>query len=157
MYAYRCTQKIWWDGNNTSCEGWTMHTHTLFFHHHILVIAIQYFLSLSSFLKVSPESASEFGELVADPITNELLHYTEKPETFVCSCAYVLNCWTESLNSFLSSLLLFTVLCCQLTWMQVSDRINCGVYIFTPDVFTAIEGVSTQRKDRGQWNIELCI
>ncbi|PPD90321.1 hypothetical protein GOBAR_DD12723 [Gossypium barbadense] len=63
-------------------------------------------------IKVSAESASEFGELVADPITNELLHYTEKPETFV------------------------------------SDRINCGVYVFTPDIFTAIQGVSSQRKDR---------
>ncbi|XP_054805324.1 uncharacterized protein LOC129308278 [Prosopis cineraria] len=63
-------------------------------------------------VKVSAETANEFGELVADPITNELLHYTEKPETFV------------------------------------SDRINCGVYIFTPDVFTAIQGISTQRKDR---------
>ncbi|KAK6153343.1 hypothetical protein DH2020_012982 [Rehmannia glutinosa] len=63
-------------------------------------------------IKVSPESANQFGELVADPVTNELLHYTEKPETFV------------------------------------SDRINCGVYIFTPDIFTAIQGVSTQRKDR---------
>ncbi|XP_057950765.1 uncharacterized protein LOC131145608 isoform X2 [Malania oleifera] len=63
-------------------------------------------------IKVSAESASQFGELVADPVTNELLHYTEKPETFV------------------------------------SDRINCGVYIFTPDIFTAIQDVSTQRKDR---------
>ncbi|XP_057474829.1 uncharacterized protein LOC130762955 [Actinidia eriantha] len=63
-------------------------------------------------IKVSAESASQFGELVADPVTNELLHYTEKPETFV------------------------------------SDRINCGVYVFTPDIFTAIRGVSTQRKDR---------
>ncbi|CAA3004179.1 mannose-1-phosphate guanyltransferase alpha [Olea europaea subsp. europaea] len=63
-------------------------------------------------IKVSPESAYQFGELVADPVTNELLHYAEKPETFV------------------------------------SDRINCGVYIFTPDIFTAIQGVSTQRKDR---------
>ncbi|KAF8407969.1 hypothetical protein HHK36_007109 [Tetracentron sinense] len=63
-------------------------------------------------IKVSAESANQFGELVADQITNELLHYTEKPETFV------------------------------------SDRINCGVYIFTPDIFTAIQGVSTQRKDR---------
>ncbi|KAF7123075.1 hypothetical protein RHSIM_Rhsim12G0161200 [Rhododendron simsii] len=63
-------------------------------------------------IKVSAESANQFGELVADPVTNELLHYTEKPETFV------------------------------------SDRINCGVYIFTPDIFTAIGGVSTQRKDR---------
>lgn len=62
--------------------------------------------------KVSAETASEFGELVADPDTNELLHYTEKPETFV------------------------------------SDRINCGVYVFTPDIFNAIQGVSSQRKDR---------
>ncbi|CAH9115065.1 unnamed protein product [Cuscuta epithymum] len=62
--------------------------------------------------KVSPESASEFGELVSDPVTNELLHYTEKPETFV------------------------------------SERINCGVYVFTLDIFTAIQGVSTQRKER---------
>ncbi|XP_022738096.1 mannose-1-phosphate guanyltransferase alpha-B-like isoform X2 [Durio zibethinus] len=63
-------------------------------------------------IKVSAESASQFGELVADPVTNELLHYTEKPETFV------------------------------------SDHINCGVYVFTPDIFTAIQGVSSQRKDR---------
>ncbi|XP_009777433.1 uncharacterized protein [Nicotiana sylvestris] len=62
--------------------------------------------------KVSAESAYQFGELVADPVTNELLHYTEKPETFV------------------------------------SDLINCGVYIFTPDIFNAIQRVSTQRKDR---------
>lgn len=34
-------------------------------------------------LQVSAESANQFGELVADPVTNELLHYTEKPETFV--------------------------------------------------------------------------
>lgn len=132
MYAYRCTQKIWWDGNNTSCEGWTMHTHTLFFHHDILVIAIQYFLSLSSFLKVSPESASEFGELVADPITNELLHYTEKPETFVCSCAYVLNCWTESLKFF--PLFLAAVYCLMLpAYLNAGKwpyKLRC-VYIYT--------------------------
>lgn len=34
-------------------------------------------------VQVSAESANQFGELVADPITKELLHYTEKPETFV--------------------------------------------------------------------------
>ncbi|XP_021719016.1 mannose-1-phosphate guanyltransferase alpha-like [Chenopodium quinoa] len=61
--------------------------------------------------KVSAESASQFGELVADPATNEVLHYTERPETFV------------------------------------SDRINCGVYVFTPDVFAAIQDVSRHRKD----------
>ncbi|KAJ8753505.1 hypothetical protein K2173_022746 [Erythroxylum novogranatense] len=63
-------------------------------------------------IKVSAESASQFGELVADPATNELLHYTEKPETFV------------------------------------SDLINCGVYVFTPEIFTSIQCVSSQRKDR---------
>ncbi|KAF5792793.1 putative mannose-1-phosphate guanylyltransferase [Helianthus annuus] len=63
-------------------------------------------------IKVSPDTAYQFGELVADANTNELLHYTEKPETFV------------------------------------SDRINCGVYVFTPEIFTAIQGVSTQLKDR---------
>nr|AHY34919.1 mannose-1-phosphate guanylyltransferase [Dendrobium officinale] len=63
-------------------------------------------------IKVSAESANQFGELVADPVTNELLHYTEKPETFV------------------------------------SDLINCGVYIFTPDIFKAIQDSFTQRKDR---------
>ncbi|XVF50256.1 hypothetical protein PTKIN_Ptkin04bG0081500 [Pterospermum kingtungense] len=63
-------------------------------------------------MKVSAESASQFGELVADPVTNELLHYTEKPDTFV------------------------------------SDHINCGVYVFTADIFTAIQSVSSQRKGR---------
>ncbi|KAB2022938.1 hypothetical protein ERO13_D07G224300v2 [Gossypium hirsutum] len=63
-------------------------------------------------IKVSAESANQFGELVADPITKELLHYTEKPETFV------------------------------------SDLINCGVYVFTPDIFTAIQEVSTHREDQ---------
>ncbi|CAH1429058.1 unnamed protein product [Lactuca virosa] len=31
---------------------------------------------------------------------------------------------------------------------MVSDRINCGVYVFTPEIFTAIQGVSAQRKDK---------
>ncbi|XP_024364770.1 uncharacterized protein [Physcomitrium patens] len=57
--------------------------------------------------KVSKEVASEYGELVADPKTGELLHYAEKPETFV------------------------------------SDFINCGVYIFTPEIFKAIGDVTS--------------
>ncbi|KAK4417723.1 Mannose-1-phosphate guanyltransferase alpha [Sesamum alatum] len=63
-------------------------------------------------IKVSAESANQFGELVADPITKELLHYTEKPETFV------------------------------------SDLINCGVYVFTPTIFSVIQEVSLLREDR---------
>ncbi|CAM6082001.1 unnamed protein product [Calypogeia fissa] len=62
--------------------------------------------------KVSADFASQFGELVADPDTKELLHYAEKPETFV------------------------------------SDHINCGVYIFTPEIFRAIANVSTSRVDK---------
>ncbi|KAJ6418319.1 hypothetical protein OIU84_001657 [Salix udensis] len=30
----------------------------------------------------------------------------------------------------------------------VSDQINCGVYVFTPEIFTAIQDVSSQRKER---------
>lgn len=63
-------------------------------------------------IKVSAESASQFGELVADQNTKELLHYTEKPETFV------------------------------------SDLINCGVYVFAPEIFSAIQGVLANREDR---------
>ncbi|XP_022150070.1 mannose-1-phosphate guanyltransferase alpha-like [Momordica charantia] len=62
--------------------------------------------------KVSAEAANQFGALVADPISNELLHYTEKPETFV------------------------------------SDLINCGVYVFTSEIFDAIQDVSMHREGR---------
>ncbi|KAM0937446.1 putative mannose-1-phosphate guanylyltransferase [Dioscorea sansibarensis] len=65
-------------------------------------------------IKVSAESANQFGELVADPATKELLHYTEKPETFV------------------------------------SDLINCGVYVFTPNIFAAIEEVVVQRRGKAE-------
>lgn len=34
-------------------------------------------------LQVESDIASEFGELVSDPETSEILHYAEKPETFV--------------------------------------------------------------------------
>ncbi|KAG8384774.1 hypothetical protein BUALT_Bualt04G0153500 [Buddleja alternifolia] len=67
-------------------------------------------------IKVSAESANQFGELVADPTTKELLHYTEKPETFV------------------------------------SDLINCGVYVFTPKIFSAIQNVNLLREDRADIN-----
>ncbi|KAK3013869.1 hypothetical protein RJ639_009266 [Escallonia herrerae] len=64
-------------------------------------------------IRVSAESANQFGELVADPVTKEVLHYTEKPETFV------------------------------------SDLINCGVYVFTPEIFSAIQDVFSYREDTG--------
>ncbi|PHU00887.1 hypothetical protein BC332_30674 [Capsicum chinense] len=66
--------------------------------------------------KVSAETTNEFRELVTDLVTNELLHYTKKSETFV------------------------------------SDNVNCGVCVFTPNIFNAIQGVSTRRKDRG-WSM----
>ncbi|KAI3500489.1 hypothetical protein L1887_36311 [Cichorium endivia] len=64
-------------------------------------------------IKVYAESASEFGELVADSVTKELLHYTEKPETFV------------------------------------SDLTNCGVYVFTPEIFNVIQDIHRHHEDRG--------
>ncbi|GAB4827461.1 hypothetical protein Ancab_034345 [Ancistrocladus abbreviatus] len=63
-------------------------------------------------IKVSAESANQFGELITDTITKELLHYTEKPETFV------------------------------------SDLINCGVYVFTPEIFSSIQASLVNREDR---------
>ncbi|KAH6755399.1 ADP-glucose pyrophosphorylase family protein [Perilla frutescens var. hirtella] len=63
-------------------------------------------------IKVSAESASQFGELVADPTSKEVLHYTEKPETFV------------------------------------SNLINCGVYVFTPKIFSVIQEVYLCREDK---------
>lgn len=50
----------------------------------IYVVFSVFGLQPSFHVQVSAETANEFGELVADPVTNELLHYTEKPETFVC-------------------------------------------------------------------------
>ncbi|KAG6398266.1 hypothetical protein SASPL_139721 [Salvia splendens] len=63
-------------------------------------------------IKVSAESASQFGELVADPASQELLHYTEKPETFV------------------------------------SNLINCGIYVFTPNIFSVIQEVYRLREEK---------
>lgn len=58
--------------------------------------------------KVSKEKAAEFGELVADPQTKELLHYTEKPETFVSD---LINCgvyvFSSSLFDHISSVSTF--------------------------------------------------
>lgn len=51
------------------------------------------FILLWHHAQVSAESANQFGELIADPITKELLHYTEKPETFVCTmCTFCAKC-----------------------------------------------------------------
>lgn len=33
--------------------------------------------------------------------------------------------------------------------MQVSELINCGVYVFTPEIFSAIQDVSRHREDKG--------
>ncbi|GLJ08966.1 hypothetical protein SUGI_0099410 [Cryptomeria japonica] len=63
--------------------------------------------------KVSTEATGEFGELVADTETKELLHFAEKPET------------------------------------HVSDYINCGVYIFTPDIFHTMQNLTPTPKQRG--------
>lgn len=62
--------------------SWFLYLLNLFYFAFGDVILSSLFFGL--YLQVSAESANEFGELVADPITKELLHYTEKPETFVC-------------------------------------------------------------------------
>jgi len=38
--------------------------------------------------------------------------------------------------------------------MQVSDLINCGVYVFTPDIFTAIHDVYINQEGRG-WSLSI--
>ncbi|RWV77522.1 hypothetical protein GW17_00061629, partial [Ensete ventricosum] len=81
--------------------------------------ALSFLCIMARFMFVSAETANQFGELVADPITNEVLHYTERPETFV------------------------------------NDLINCGVYVFTPQIFTIIEGVILQGNNTGA--APLCI
>jgi len=48
-------------------------------------------------VKVPKEYANQYGCLVKDPDTNELLHYSEKPETFVSdliNCG--IYCWSSS-------------------------------------------------------------
>ena len=62
-------------------------------HHHQLQMLFIYFILFWLHVQVSAESANQFGELIADPITKELLHYTEKPETFVCTmCNFCAQC-----------------------------------------------------------------
>jgi len=56
--------------------------------------------------KVSVEDSQYYGCLAIDPNTNEILHYAEKPETFV------------------------------------SDIINCGIYLFSPQIFDLIDKVN---------------
>jgi len=69
------------------------YTHNIYIYIYIYIKIIAVFLhkkplsfsfwGCGYLVQVSAESANQFGELVADPTTNELLHYTEKPETFV--------------------------------------------------------------------------
>lgn len=72
-----------------------MRTRKILQEHLYAMSSFMYFSSCLDFnspfcAKVSAESANQFGELVADPVTNELLHYTEKPETFVCKIYIIL-------------------------------------------------------------------
>lgn len=38
-----------------------------------------------------------------------------------------------------------------LSQLQVSDLINCGVYVFTPKIFSVIQEVYLLREDKGEW------
>jgi mannose-1-phosphate guanylyltransferase len=90
-------------------------------------------------MQVSPDQASEFGELVADQETSELLHYAEKPETFVRCCVLPV-----AMASFLPCTLLIHSV------FQVSELINCGVYIFSPEIFSLVKEVATSRTESGK-------
>lgn len=84
--CFRGPQKLWWHWDHFGDQG-----RNLFY----FELKIEkYIIGLNIFLmQVSPESAYQFGELVADPVTNELLHYTEKPETFVCNYSEIRLIW----------------------------------------------------------------
>lgn len=58
--------------------------------------------------QINEAEARHFGCLVEDPRSHQVLHFAEKPETFV------------------------------------SDLASCGVYIFSPAVFAAMEEVATK-------------
>ena len=125
------------------------------------------FATSRSCCQVAPDVAAEFGELVADPVTSELLHYAEKPETFVRECdlfcsshpsllhQYSLVCATLVSHPFFMRMLLSAFRTCHLppqplsSPCQVSDRINCGVYIFSAAIFDAIQEVSVNRTNTG--------
>lgn len=62
--------------------------------------------------RVSHEAASNFGCIVTDPQTKNVLHYVEKPEG------------------------------------RISNLINCGVYLFSMDIFDAIEKAMGSRTER---------
>lgn len=93
----RGSQKIWWDGNYLSNQGWLNAEHNSLGQSVQSVTSLQQDVSSclnvwfhhSFSAQVSAESANQFGELVADPVTNELLHYTEKPETFVSTSSAI--------------------------------------------------------------------
>lgn len=36
--------------------------------------------------------------------------------------------------------------------LQVSNLINCGVYVFTPKIFSVIQEVYLLREDKGEWS-----
>ncbi|KAL6960668.1 mannose-1-phosphate guanylyltransferase [Sarracenia purpurea var. burkii] len=74
-------------------------------------------------IKVSAESANQFGELVADPNTHELLHYTEKPETFPMMCLLHNSFIRENLNTFAGEIIKFH-LCSTPTHVSVAQQLH---------------------------------
>ncbi|BFZ54011.1 hypothetical protein PYCC9005_001042 [Savitreella phatthalungensis] len=68
--------------------------------------------------KVAADVASNFGCIVQDPQTNEVLHYVEKPES------------------------------------QISNMINCGVYVFDASVFATIKQAMQRKEDEAQVELD---
>lgn len=82
--------------------------------------------------KVQKEYANHYGCLVQDEHSHELLHYAEKPETFVsdlinCGMFLCLLTFNRALQAFVNNL-------------------NLGVYIFSPKFFDIIGKIMDEVK-----------
>jgi len=88
---------------------------------HLLYISVEGALAISHFERQGlyysrkegqREGAHKYGCLAFDPTTKEVLHYAEKPETFV------------------------------------SDMINCGIYVFSPSIYSLIDRVALRPRPK---------
>ena len=78
-----------------------------------------------------PAATSKFGRIVVDESTHEILHYVEKPKTFVFQ-----------FNSF------FFLNFCQFflsSKSKISDLVNCGVYLFKMELFDKIATIAAKQ------------
>ena len=53
------------------------------------ILGTKVFLSRSALIKIAPEAACNYGCIVSNPQTHEVLHYVEKPSSYISS---TINC-----------------------------------------------------------------